>query len=223
MNELGSKGIPPGMRVKVPGDKWGFVIADGIDPGRPVLHSSEEWMDRTRRASRAFELVYVLIFGVILLPILVLFIVSTGSPEVVVIMLVLMATCIFPPVAVILIERWYLRRQERQGTPSGLYTNGILFRNPSAPVYLFIPYSSMTSIERGKLGGRRFLKVGIRGWRSPFYADLLRLLDKDDVTALMMAMRGGYREHEGPPKLHVYGGRGASVRSIPRDGPDGGN
>jgi hypothetical protein len=205
------------MRVKVPGDKR-FVTADGIDPGRPILHSSEEWMDRTRRASRVFELGHVLIFGLILLPILVLMFVSTGNPGAIVIMLVLMATCIFPPVAVILVERRYLRRQERHGTPSGLYTNGILFRNPSAPVYLFIPYGSMTSIERGSLGERRFLKVGIRGWRSPFYADLLRLLDEDDLTSLGMAMKGGYREPEGPPELHVYGGRGASIRSIPRDG-----
>lgn len=216
MNGLEPMGLPTGMRVHVPGERR-FVKAEGIRPGRPILHTRDEWMDRTRETSRAFLRNFTLAFVVIMLPIWVLLFQGIGDPLLSSAMIVPATLSVVVPLVMVLLERRTFKWQERNAIPSGLYENGILFRNMTAPIFLYVPYTSILGFEPGRSGVRGVLKFKIRGFKTTFYADLFGLLGEDGQAALAMAISDAQDMPRGPPELHVYGGRGARISSVPRD------
>ena len=88
---------------------------------------------------------------------------------------------------------------------------------------MFLPYGLIETIEvkNVKLQGK-MLVIKVKGFKRSGPFDMADILGDEGLVALHQMMMGPPRRQEAP-ELHIYGGRGLRVSSMPGTGkgPDG--
>jgi len=202
------------VRGRVPKDgKW--VKADNIDIGEPLLYTVEEWGDRMEREWRRATIRGMALFVFLVFPLLAAFLMEAiGWLNSLAISAAVIL--IFPAVMIILL--WMMKRRADQlGLHGGLYTNGIVsIASVGLPV-VFLPYLLIEEIKTPRVNFfNRMLTLKIKGFKLPISFELRGVLGEEGIKTLRYMMSKG-PEPQGPPELHIYGGRGARIRSIPRN------
>jgi hypothetical protein len=214
-------------RARVPHEgKW--VKANNVPIGMPILHTAEEWEELNlrnwRRMLARMWLIALPLSFLILLPYLVVMGVPFWPNAITMASVVALA---FPLTMTVWTPLFY-RRVRRRGISSGLYENGLVIAVPTDPSLTFIPYWMVEEAEFGPfnlVNRMQMLRVRIKGFKMMPSFDVARILGEEGLAVLRYRiLRTPVVTVEGPPELHVYGGRGLRISSIPcRPGNGGGD
>ena len=215
-------------RARVPHEgRW--VKATNVPIGMPILHTAEEWGERTwlewRKLMTLVWLLSMTVAYLLFLPWL-MAVGNTFWPNA-----VAMATVVaigYPLTLTVWIPLSY-RKGRRRGIWSGLYENGLVAVLSMTSMPTFVPYHMIEEVSVSRINFlNRMLMLRVKGFKRAGPFDLAGILGEEGLKALHQMMAGPPGPaREGPPELHVYGGRGLRISSIPGtrengdgDGPD---
>jgi hypothetical protein len=201
------------LRGRVP-YKGKFVKVDNIPTGEPIMLSTEEWQERSKRILKRNYLGFLVLFPLVVFPVLVGFILLMGETILTgTIITVAIYSSLFPFIFII---RYFIfaRKGWPKGTYTGLFEHGLVVHIEGMPDSTFIPYRLIRDFHVKKGRFSKMLMIDIVGFKKPVPNIGLKALQDDGLEILRKML---FKRPEDPeaPELHVYGGRSAKVRSIP--------
>ena len=194
-----------------------FVWAEEIRRGPPILHSKEDWVERSRQVSRRYISTFSILVLVLMIPIFIMFYLALEDMGV---FPAFMLTLLYPALIILLsslMEVYYRKKAERLDLYPGLFAGGLQFRLVGN-VVLFFPYHEIESFEVVSWPLITTLRMRLRGFKRPIRLNFADTLLGEEGLATLQRMISPEMPKTEPPKLVVYGGRQAKISRIPRRG-----
>jgi hypothetical protein len=205
---------------------WGKVPRNGklvksekIDRGPPVLHSAEDW---SKKGSSTYDniLQWLLVFCVVvLIPVWLLVVFVVGLTDT----FFLIYPWVYGFIYIVMFTYSSKRVQKQEvelGIHTGLFQHGLQYRFPFSKNHLFIPYRDIERFSVDTSWPYMKLVLHLRGFRRPLkLVHAPTILGLDGIQKLESTLAGS-PDPVGPPRLVVYGGRGAKVEVLRDNGMD---